>query len=56
MNVQALELGTVALMGNNAITDCDGRDWDHLRYHMEVDKLKLKFNWLSLEIMAFSFK
>ena len=27
-----------------------------LRYHTEVDKLKLKLNWLSLEIMEFSFK
>ena len=25
-------------------------------YHTEVDKLKLKLDWLSLEIMVFSFK
>ncbi len=27
-----------------------------VRYHMEVDKLKLKINWLCWKIMAFSFK
>jgi hypothetical protein len=27
-----------------------------VRYHTEVDKLRLKLDWLSLENMMFSFK
>ena len=37
-------------------TTCNTTRWGTPRYHMEVDKLTLKLDWLSLETMAFSFK